>query len=66
MPPDGPPEGKIWIVIEGLYHDDLFEVEESNFTQECADARKQYKARYPGQCVIMKVGRVQSNPEGEQ
>lgn len=52
------PSGKVWVIVKGLYQNDLFEVDESTPEQEIKDARAQYKARYPTKCVISSVERI--------
>ena len=51
------PEGKVWIVVHGWKVDDLFEVDASTPEQEEADAKAQFRKRYPSQ-PIMKTGRI--------
>lgn len=57
------PEGKVWVAIKGLYYDDLFELDASTPEEEIAEARRQFKARFPQACVIKSVERI-TNQEG--
>jgi hypothetical protein len=60
----GPPDGKSWIAIEGLYQDDLFEVDSASLEEEIAAARKQFRERYPMKNVVLRAGRVIAKTEG--
>lgn len=59
----GPREGIRWVKVNGLYYDDLFEVPIGTPEEEIADARRQYRNRYPNRCVIKSVERIITKEE---